>query len=160
MELNDCRLWTEPHHFRYTLPSANRLHAFIFLCSTNPWVKYPRNSVLFLNFERILYWYEIKAYFKKKCIFKLFYFQLKYTICVLSSLLLCIVGRMRCELKLTSEHCYNIVRNTLILNMMKPTKRVFRLSDFQTAVQQKLVSTMWSLFIERYTYSSLDFFFN
>ncbi len=28
-------------------------------------MKYPRNSILFLNFERILFWYEIKAYFKK-----------------------------------------------------------------------------------------------
>ncbi len=45
--LNDCRLWTEPRHFRYTLPSANRLNAFIFLCRTNPWVKYLRNSILF-----------------------------------------------------------------------------------------------------------------
>ncbi len=23
MEPNDCRLWTEPHHFKYALPSAN-----------------------------------------------------------------------------------------------------------------------------------------
>ncbi len=63
MELNDRRLWTEACHIRYTLPSANRLHAVIFLCRTNLWVKYPRNSILFFNFERILYWYEIKAYF-------------------------------------------------------------------------------------------------
>ncbi len=40
-----------------------RLHTFIFLCRNNPWIKYPRNSILFFNFERILYWYEIKAYF-------------------------------------------------------------------------------------------------
>ncbi len=76
------------------------------------------------------------------------FFWLKYTICALSSLLLHIVGRMRCELGLMSEHCYNIVRNTLILNMTKLGKRVFHLSDLQTAVQQKLVSTIWYLFIE------------
>ncbi len=29
-----------------------QLHAFIFLCRTNPWVKYPRNSILFLNYLR------------------------------------------------------------------------------------------------------------
>ncbi len=80
------------------------------------------------------------------------FFRLKYTICLLSSLLLHIIGRIRCELGLTSEHCYNIIRNTLILNMTKPGKRVFRLSRFQTAVQQKLVSTIWPLFIETYTY--------
>ncbi len=45
----------------------------ILCCRTNPWVKYPQNSIFFFNFERILYWYEIKAYFLKK--FKLF---LKY----------------------------------------------------------------------------------
>ncbi len=51
-----------------------RLNAFIFLCRTNPcWVKYTRNSILF-SFEKILYWYRIKAYLKKKLIFKLFYF--------------------------------------------------------------------------------------
>ncbi len=79
-------------------------------------------------------------------------FRLKYTIYALSSLILRIVGRMRCELGLTSEQHYNIVRNTLILNMTKSGKRVFRLSDLQTAVQQKLVSTIWSLFKETYTY--------
>ncbi len=64
-------------------------------------------------------------------------------ICVLSSLFLLINGRMRCELGLTSEHCYNTVRNTIILkHTTKPGKRVFRLSDLQTAVQQKLVSTI------------------
>ncbi len=81
------------------------------------------------------------------------FFRLKYTICVLSSLLLCLVGRMRCELELTSEHCYNIVRNTLILNMTKTGKRVFCLSDLQTAIQQKLVSTIWSLFMQTCSYS-------
>ncbi len=81
------------------------------------------------------------------------FFRLKNTICTLSSLLLRIIGRMHCELRLTLEHCYNIVRNTLILNMTKPGKRVFRFSDFQTAVQQKLVSTIWSLFIETYAYN-------
>ncbi len=152
MEPNDCRLWTEPHHFKYTLPSANmciylnrsayprncceetkwfriqasefslissnilcrvptcvnlnrsaypcncceernwfriqasefslisskiftlppvhlstcvchylwqewlfRLYTFIFLRRTNPWVKYPRNSIFFLNFKRMFY---------------------------------------------------------------------------------------------------------
>ncbi len=39
-----------------------RLHAFLF--RTNPWVKYPRNSIFF-NFESMLYCYEIKAYFLK-----------------------------------------------------------------------------------------------
>ncbi len=70
------------------------------------------------------------------------FFRLKYTICVLSFLFLRIVGRMRCELGMTSEHCYNVVTRTLILNMTKPGKRVFRLPDLQTVVQQKLVSTM------------------
>ncbi len=115
MELNDHCLWTNPRHFKYTLPSANmciylnksayprycceesdwfrvqtselglhqfkniclttcafvwrgrlrstcvchylwkewlfQLHAFIFLCRTNPWVKYPRNSIFFLIFK-------------------------------------------------------------------------------------------------------------
>ncbi len=37
--------------------------------------------------------------------------------------------------------------------MTKPEKWVFRLSDLQTVVQQKLVSTIWSLFIEMYTYT-------
>ncbi len=81
------------------------------------------------------------------------FFRLKYAICVLSSLLLRIVGRMCCELGLMSEHCYNTGRNTLILNMMKLGKRVFHLSDHETVVQQKLVSTIWSLFIEMYTYT-------
>ncbi len=49
------------------------------------------------------------------------------------------------------------VRNTLILDMTKPRKRVFHLSDLQTVVQQKLVSTIWSLFIETYTYIMLLF---
>ncbi len=49
------------------------LYAFIFLCRTNPWVKYALNSIVF-NFESMLYCYEIKAYFFKKFIFKLFYF--------------------------------------------------------------------------------------
>ncbi len=123
MELNVCRLWTEPRHFKYTLPSANRciylnrsayprdccedsdwsriqtselslissktcalslvhlceevnfrMPLFVtrvivsaphfFLCRTNPWVKYLRNSIFF-NFERMLYWYEMKAYILK-----------------------------------------------------------------------------------------------
>ncbi len=81
----------------------------------------------------------------------LFFFCLKYTISVLSALLLRIIGRIHSELGLTSEHCCNIVRNTLVLNMTKPRKRVFHLSDFQTAVQLKLISTIWSLFIETYT---------
>ncbi len=46
-EPNDCCLGTEHHHFRYTMLSVNRLHAFIFLCRTNPWMKYQRNSILF-----------------------------------------------------------------------------------------------------------------
>ncbi len=57
---------------------------------------------------------------------------------------------MRCEFWLMSEHRYNIVRNTLILNMTKPEKQVFRLSNLQTAVQQKLLSTIWSFFKEMY----------
>ncbi len=84
------------------------------------------------------------------------FFRLKYTICVQSSLLLRIIGGMCCELGLTSEHCYNIVRNTLILNMTKPRKRVFRFPNLQTVVQQKLVSTIWSLFIETYTYINIS----
>ncbi len=135
MEPNDCCLWTEPRHFKYTLPSVNmciylnrsaysrllwrewliqdsglwikphqfknihittcafvwrgrqrstcvchylwqerlfRLHAFIFLCRTNPWVKYPWNSFFFFDFERILYWFEIKAYFLKIYFYFLF----------------------------------------------------------------------------------------
>ncbi len=70
------------------------------------------------------------------------FFRLKYTIYVLSFLLLRIGGGVHCELQLTSEHCYNIVRNVLILNMTKSGKQVFRLSDLQTVVQQKLVSTI------------------
>ncbi len=66
------------------------------------------------------------------------FLRLKNTICVLSFLLLHIVGRMRSELGLTSEHCYNIVRNnTHTEYMTKSRKRVFRLSDLQ-----KLVSTI------------------
>ncbi len=80
-------------------------------------------------------------------------FWLKNTICVLSSLFLRIVGRIRCELGLTSEHSYNMVRNTLVLNKTKPGKWVFCFSDFQTAIQQKLVSTIWSFFMEAYTYT-------
>ncbi len=38
--------------------------------------------------------------------------------------------------------------------MAKPAKRVFHLPDLQTAVQQKLVSTKWSLFIMTYTYKA------
>ncbi len=83
-------------------------------------------------------------------------FRLKNNICVLSSVLLRIVGRMRCEHGLTSECCYNIVRNTLIMNMTKPGKWVFCLSDFHTAVQQKLISTIWSFFIETYPYTYWD----
>ncbi len=80
-----------------------------------------------------------------------FFFRLKYTVYVLSSPLLRIVGGMHCELGLMSEYCYNVVGNTLILNMTKPGKRVFHFSDLQTVVQQKLLSTIWSLFIETYT---------
>ncbi len=49
-----------------------RLQAFIFLCQTDPWVKYPRNSIFF-NFERILYWYEMKAYFSRNLFFLFLY---------------------------------------------------------------------------------------
>ncbi len=70
--------------FWYTLPSANRLHAFIFLCRTNPWVKYPRNSILFLNFETILYWYEIKAYFLKNLFLSYFFTILWATAALMS----------------------------------------------------------------------------
>ncbi len=50
-----------------------RLHAFIFLCRTNPCAKYPRNS-FFYNFERLLYyWYEIKAYFFKNLFLNYFF---------------------------------------------------------------------------------------
>ncbi len=61
------------------------------------------------------------------------FFRFKYTICALSSLLLRIVGRMHCELGLTLEHCYNIVRNTLILNMTKSGFSTFWPSNSGTA---------------------------
>ncbi len=64
---------------------------------------------------------------------------------------------MHCELGLVLERCYNIVRNALIVDMTKPRKQVFRLSDLQTAVQQKLVSTIWSLYIETYAYGMSKF---
>ncbi len=52
-----------------------RLHAFIFLCRTNPWVKY-RGIQFVFNFERKLYWSkEIKAYFLKNLFFVIFPFQ-------------------------------------------------------------------------------------
>ncbi len=49
-----------------------RLYAFIFLCRTNPWVKYPRN-LIFFNFESMLYCYEIKAYFFKNLFLSYFF---------------------------------------------------------------------------------------
>ncbi len=68
------------------------------------------------------------------------FFRLKYTtMCALLSLPLRIVGRIHCELGLMSEHCYSTIRNTLVLNVTKPGKRVSCLSNFQTVVQQKLV---------------------
>ncbi len=87
VEPNDCRLLTKPRHFRYTLPSANRFHVFIFLCRTNPWVKCQRNSILFLNFERILYCYEIKAYFFKNLFLSFFFFVFKIILFVWAKLL-------------------------------------------------------------------------
>ncbi len=43
-----------------------RLHAFIFLCRTNSWVKYQWNSTFFLILK--------ECYMKWKCIFKKIYF--------------------------------------------------------------------------------------
>ncbi len=50
-----------------------RLHAFIFLCRTNPWVKYPWNSIFF-NFEGMLYWYEMKAYIFENLFLSYFFY--------------------------------------------------------------------------------------
>ncbi len=45
-----------------------QLYTFVFLCRTNTWVKYPWNSIFF-KFERMLHWYEIKAYMFKNLFF-------------------------------------------------------------------------------------------
>ncbi len=60
--------------WRGRLEYATLCDAFIFLCRTNPWMKYPRNSIFF-NFERMIYWYEIKAYFLKN-LFLSYFFRL------------------------------------------------------------------------------------
>ncbi len=41
----------------------------------------PTEFNFFLNFERILYWYELKVYFKKNLLFKLFYCLLPQVWC-------------------------------------------------------------------------------
>ncbi len=125
MEPNDCRLWPEPRHFKYTLPSANmciylnssayprncceesdwfRIQAFELSLISSKTIALPPVQLceevnlrmplfvtksdgfgstllfffvepihgrsthgiqFFFNFERMLYWYEIKAYFLK-----------------------------------------------------------------------------------------------
>ncbi len=87
-------LWIRPHHFKNICRTTYafvwkvqqratyichylwqewlfRLHAFIFLCRTNPWVKYPRNSIFLFWKNIILIWN--KNVFFKKFIFKLFF---------------------------------------------------------------------------------------
>ncbi len=55
-----------------------RFHAFIFLCTTTPWVKYPQDWIFFFNFERILYWYEMKAYILKNLFLNYFFYLTIY----------------------------------------------------------------------------------